>query len=157
MNKHTWRPYAAWIAFAEAVGALSGWITRRGVRLYQETVTQPPLSPPGWVFPAVWSVLFVLMGIGAARVWLRPPSPEHSKGLVLFLIQLAFNFFWSILFFCGQLFGLAFLWLTALWGLIMWMIWVFRKVDRTAAWLQVPYLLWVSFAGYLNLGVWLRN
>ena len=157
MNKHTWRSYAAWIALAEAVGALSGWITRQGVRVYQQTVTQPPLSPPGWVFPAVWSVLFALMGIGAARVWRQPPSPARTRGLAVFGVQLAFNFFWSILFFCGQLFGLALLWLAVLWGLIVWMICLFRKVDRTAAWLQVPYLLWVTFAGYLNLGVWLRN
>ena len=157
MNKHTWRSYAAWIALAEAVGALSGWITRKGVRVYQQTVTQPPLSPPGWVFPAVWSVLFALMGIGAARVWRQPPSPARTRGLTVFGVQLAVNFFWSILFFCGQLFGLALLWLAVLWGLIVWMICLFRKVDRTAAWLQVPYLLWVTFAGYLNLGVWLRN
>ena len=157
MNKHTWRSYDAWIALAEAVGALSGWIARKGVRVYQQTVTQPPLSPPGWVFPAVWSVLFALMGIGAVRVWRQPPSPARTRGLAVFGVQLAFNFFWSILFFCGQLFGLALLWLAVLWGLIVWMICLFRKVDRTAAWLQVPYLLWVTFAGYLNLGVWLRN
>lgn len=86
-----------------------------------------------------------------------PPSAARSRSLRLFGVQLTFNFFWSILFFNLQLFGLALLWLIALWGLILWMIRAFRKVDPLAALLQIPYLLWVTFAGYLNTGVWLLN
>lgn len=157
MNKRTWKRYALWILLVEAVGALSGWLTRKGVRTYQETIVQPLLSPPGMVFPIVWGILFALMGIGAARIHASPPSPDRTRSLVLFWIQLAFNFFWSILFFNLQLFGLAFLWLAALWGLILWMIRSFLKVDRPAALLQIPYLVWVTFAGYLNAGVWLLN
>ena len=70
---------------------------------------------------------------------------------------MAFNFFWSIIFFNAQAYGLALIWLAILWALILWMLFTFRKVDKWAAWLQVPYLLWVSFAAYLNFGVWALN
>ena len=157
MKQRTWKLYAFWILLTEAVGALSGWLTRKGVRTYQETIVQPPLSPPGMVFPVVWGILFALMGVGAARIYASPPSAARSRSLRLFGVQLTFNFFWSILFFNLQLFGLALLWLIALWGLILWMIRAFRKVDPLAALLQIPYLLWVTFAGYLNAGVWFLN
>lgn len=157
MKANTWKAYALWILGTEAVGGLSGWLTRKGADLYARTVSKPPLSPPSIVFPIVWSALFALMGVSAARVWQAPPSPERSRGLALFGAQLAFNFFWSIIFFNAQAFGLALIWLAVLWALILWMLLTFRKVDKWAAWLQVPYLLWVSFAAYLNFGVWALN
>ena len=157
MEKSTWKTYAFWIALAEAVGAFSGWLTRKSVKIYNAAVKQPPLSPPSIVFPIVWGILFILMGMGAARIYLSPASKARSRSLLLFLVQLAFNFFWSIIFFNLQAFGFAFLWLIALWILILLMILSFREVDQPAAWLQIPYLLWVTFAAYLNLGVWLLN
>ncbi len=157
MKKYDWKPYAFWIIFAEVVGALSGWLTRKGTKIYNETVVQPPLSPPSIVFPIVWGVLFALMGIGAARIYMVSASNDRSRSLLLFLIQLAFNFFWSIIFFNLQNFGFAFAWLMVLWVLIILMIRSFYKVDKLAAWIQIPYLLWVTFAAYLNLGVWLLN
>lgn len=157
MKKSKWKTYAFWIFLSEAVGGLSGWLTRDGAEIYKRDVVKPPLSPPAIVFPIVWTALFALMGVGAARVFMAPPSLERTRGLRLFLVQLAFNFLWSILFFNLQSFGAAFLWLTALWILILWMTLTYCKVDRPAAWLQVPYLLWVAFAGYLNLGVWMLN
>lgn len=157
MKKGTWKVYALWIALAEAVGALSGWLTRDGMEIYKAELVKPPLSPPGIVFPIVWALLFAAMGAGAARVFMAPDSPGRKRGLRLFLIQLAFNFFWSIIFFNLRSFGLAFVWLVILWLLILWMTLTYREVDRYAAWLQVPYLLWVAFAGYLNLGVWMLN
>ncbi len=92
-----------------------------------------------------------------ARIWTARASGNRSRALALYLIQLFFNFFWSVIFFNFQRFDLALLWLIALWGLILWMILAFRRVDRAAAALQIPYLLWVSFAAYLNAGVWLLN
>ena len=157
MKKPAWKTYVLWILFAEAVGGLSGWLTREGTKIYNATIEQPPFSPPSIVFPIVWGILFALMGIGAARVYLAPASNARSRSLLLFLVQLAFNFFWSIIFFNLQRFGFAFLWLVVLWGLILWMILSFRKVDSLAAWLQVPYFLWVTFAAYLNFGVWMLN
>ena len=97
------------------------------------------------------------MGIGAARIYLAPPSADRSKSLLLFLLQLAFNFFWSIIFFSLQAFGFALIWLLLLWVLILCMVRAFWKVDKIAAWLQIPYLLWVTFAAYLNFGVWRLN
>lgn len=157
MKQNKRKTYAFWILFTEAVGFLSGWLTRNATKLYGNTFIQPPLSPPAIVFPIVWTILYALMGIGAARVYLADASPARSRGLLLFLLQLFFNFFWSILFFNLQNFGLAFFWLLALWVLIIGMILAFRQVDKTAAYLQLPYLLWVTFAAYLNLGVWLLN
>jgi len=157
MKKSTWKTYAFWVLFTEAVGGLSGWLTREGTKIYTAAITQPPFSPPGIVFPIVWSILFALMGIGAARIYLAPASTARSRSLLLFLLQLAFNFFWSIIFFNLQNFGLALICLIALWILILLMILSFRKVDKLAAWLQIPYLLWVTFAAYLNFGVWLLN
>ncbi len=118
---------------------------------------KPPLTPPGIVFPIVWSILYLLMGIGAARVYRTPASNARSKALGVFLLQLVVNFFWSILFFNAKAYGFALLWLLLLWGMIIWMIRLFYRVDRPAAWMQVPYLLWVTFAAYLNYGVWMLN
>ena len=157
VNEHTWKPYAVWVLFTEAVGALAGWLTRDGARLYAQTAAQPPLSPPAVVFPIVWAVLYALMGIGAARVYLTAPSRLRSRGLWLYFLQLAFNFFWPILFFSLQAYGPALVWLVILWGLIWGMLLAFRRADPLAGWLQAPYLLWVSFAAYLNWGVWRLN
>ena len=155
--KRTWKPYLFWILIAEAVGALSGWLTREGTELYAQTILKPPLSPPGWVFPVVWSILYALMGIGAARIYLATPSKARSLGLNLFIAQLVVNFFWSPVFFNLQAFGPAFFWLLLLWGLVLWMILVFRKADLPSAKLQIPYLAWLTFAAYLNWGVWYLN
>lgn len=157
MKQDAWKPYVFWIIFTEAVGALAGWLTRDSTELYSTVITQPPLSPPAIVFPIVWIILYALMGVGAARVYLTPPSEDRTQGLRVFLLQLAFNFFWSIIFFNYQAFGVALLWLLVLWLLIIWMIVSFRRVDVLAANLQIPYFIWVTFAAYLNAGVWFLN
>ena len=157
MKQSTWKVYAFWIVFTEAVGALAGLLTRNGTKLYATSILKPPLSPPALVFPIAWAILYALMGIGAARVYLTPVSGIRARGLQLFLIQLAFNFFWSVIFFNFQAFGLAFIWLVILWALILMMALTFSKTDRLSALLQIPYLLWVLFAGYLNYGVWQLN
>ena len=157
MNKSKWKPLIFWILFTEAVGALSGLISRTGMEIYNTTIEQPPLSPPGIVFPIVWGILYALMGIGIARIVQTPASDARSRSILIFGIQLIFNFFWSIIFFRFQAFGFAFLWLILLWILILLMILSFRKVDPLAALLQVPYFLWVTFAAYLNFAIWLIN
>ena len=142
---------------SEAAGALSGWLSRDGTAVFSQTASQPPLSPPAIVFPIVWVILYGLMGISAARIWLAPPSSDRSNGLNLFIAQLVVNFFWSLIFFNAQAYGFAFLWLLLLLALVLAMILTFRKVDPLAAYLQIPYLLWLTFAAYLNLGVWYLN
>lgn len=153
MKKQNWKPYVFFIALAEGVGILSGWLSREGTEAYAEMVTKPPLSPPGWVFPVVWTVLFALMGFGAARVYLAEPGGDRSRGLNFFVAQLIVNFFWSLIFFNAQAYGLALIWLLALWMLVLGMALAFYKVDPVSGWLQLPYLLWLTFAAYLNWGV----
>lgn len=155
--KGTWKTYLFWIALAEGVGAVSGWLTREGNQWYSQYAEKPALSPPAIVFPIVWGILYALMGIGAARVSLTPPSPQRSTGLNLFIGQLVVNFFWSLIFFNLRNYGFALAWLGLLWVLVVWMTLSFRQTDRLAAWLQVPYILWLSFAAYLNWGAWVLN
>ena len=146
-----------WIVLTEAVGALAGFLTRDGMELYKTQVVKPPLSPPAIVFPIVWGILYALMGIGIARVWLSAWSEERADAIQVYLLQLAINFTWSIFFFNLRSFGGALAVLLILLGLIFWMIFRFRRVDRPAARLQIPYVIWVCFAAYLNAGVWLLN
>ena len=155
--KHNWKTYLFWIALAEGVGALAGWLTRDGTAFYKEFVEKPALAPPAIVFPIAWGILYALMGFGAARVRLTTASPERSLGLNLWTTQLVVNFFWSLIFFNLRAYGTALAWLGLLWVLILWMIFAFRRTDPWAAWLQIPYLLWVTFAAYLNWGVWVMN
>lgn len=146
-----------WIVLTEAVGALAGFLTRDGMELYKTQVVKPPLSPPAIVFPIVWGILYALMGIGIARVWLSARSEERADAIQVYLLQLAINFTWSIFFFNLRSYGGALAVLLILLGLIFWMIFRFRRVDRPAARLQIPYVIWVCFAAYLNAGVWLLN
>ena len=141
----------------ETVGILSGLLSREGTQFYSEMINKPPLSPPAALFPIVWTILYALMGIGAARIYAAQPGAERSRALNIFVIQLVVNFFWSLIFFNARAFGFALLWLLLLWVLIIVMILLFRPVDRLAAWMQIPYLIWVSFAAYLNYGVWQLN
>ena len=152
-----WKPIILSILVAEAVGALSGFLTREGMKLFTDAVAQPPLSPPPLLFPIVWTILYALMGYGSARIWLSTPSPDRSRALNLYAIQLVVNFFWSLIFFNAQAFGFAFFWLLLLWVLVLLMILAFDKVDPLSAKLQVPYLIWLTFAAYLNFGVWYLN
>lgn len=127
------------------------------MRQFGETVQQSQLTPPAIVFPIVWTILYALMGISAARIWEAPPSKERGWGLNLFVAQLIFNFFWSLIFFNAQAYGFAVIWLGILWILVALMIWSFYQVEKKAALLQLPYLIWLSFALYLNVVVWQLN
>lgn len=157
MKKQNWKPYVFFIALAEGVGILSGWLSREGTKAYAEMVTKPPLSPPGWVFPVVWTVLFALMGFGAARMYLAEPGGDRSRGLNFFVAQLIVNFFWSLIFFNAGAYGFALIWLLLLLGLVLAMTRSFWQTDKKAALAQLPYILWLLFAAYLNYGVWQLN
>lgn len=157
MNKPTLGQYTFFIGLSEAAGLLSALISRDGTALYSQLAEKPPLSPPGWLFGVVWTILYALMGIGAARVWAAPQTQIRSRGLNLFIAQLIVNFFWSPIFFNARAYGLALVWLLLLWVLVLLMILAFQKADKTAPRLQIPYLLWLTFAGYLNWAVWQLN
>ena len=145
------------VAIPLAVGALSGFLTLDAMDSFQETVNQSTLTPPGIVFPIVWTILYTLMGISSARIYLAEPSEERTRGLTIYVFQLIFNFFWSLFFFNIRAFGFSLLWILALWALIGLMIISFRKVDPTATLIQIPYFLWVTFAAYLTYVVWRLN
>lgn len=157
MKWNDWKPYVISVAIALGVGGLSGLLSMGGMEAYATSVLKPNLTPPGWLFPVVWSVLYVLMGISAAIVWLSDESTARSRGLNLYVAQLIVNFFWSLIFFNAQAFGFAVIWLLLLWVLVLLMILQFYKVNRLAALLQIPYLVWLTFAAYLNIGVWVLN
>lgn len=156
-----WKKYKSYIIsilISLAVGGLAALLTMGNMDIYKN-LEQPALSPPGILFPIVWSVLYILMGISAAMVYeKRESSPSLAKeGLYLYASNLVLNFAWSIIFFNFNAFLLSFIWLLLLLFTIIRMIMVFYKVDKVAGYLQIPYVIWVAFAGYLNFGIWLLN
>lgn len=156
-GKKDWKALILSILIAEGTGALSGFLSMAGMDKYK-AIEKPSFSPPGWVFPIVWVILFLLMGIAAYRIWLIGKSGENvRKALGLYAVQLILNFFWSIIFFNLNLYGVAFLELLLLLVFILLTTFEFYKHDKCAAYLMIPYILWVSFAGVLNCAVWLIN
>lgn len=157
MKKQT-RNFIVSVAISLGVGILSALLTRGNMNIYEE-VSTPPLSPPSFLFPVVWTVLYVLMGISAAMVYNTRTSPlaRRKEALTLYYVSLFFNFFWSIIFFNIRAFLFAFVWLLVLLTLIILTIVKYYKINKTAAYLQIPYAVWVIFAGYLNFGIWLLN
>lgn len=152
------KPYIVSVFLALAVGGLSALLTNGGTGLYQEIIT-PPLSPPSALFPIVWTILFILMGISAAIIYTDKSAspPQKRSALYTYALSLIVNFFWSIIFFNLRAFGFAFFWLLLLLFLIIRTIVKYYKINSLAALLQIPYLLWVTFAGYLTLAIWLLN
>lgn len=143
------------VLIALFVGGVSALLTRNSSTFY-ETIVKPPLAPPGFLFPIVWTILYVLMGISAGMI-INSGEKEAQGAIRIYAFQLALNFFWSILFFRFEAFLLSFAWLVVLWITIILMIRSFYKIRPLAAYLQIPYLLWVTFAGYLNFAIYLLN
>lgn len=152
------KTYIVSIAIALVVGGLSAFFTRNSMNLY-ETIIRPPLSPPSWAFPVVWTVLFILMGISASMIYLdrTAPVPRKKSALYTYALSLIVNFFWSIIFFNLRAYLFAFIWLLLLLYLIIKTILKYYKINPLAAYLQIPYLLWVTFAGYLTFAIWILN
>ena len=145
------------LAIPLVVGGAAGLLTMNSMEAF-EALNQPPLSPPGWLFPVVWTVLYVLMGIASYLASVSDaPHKEQARALWTYGIQLAFNFLWPIAFFNLKWYLFAFLWLVILWILILITALRFGRIRKPAGYLLVPYLLWVAFAGYLNLGIYLLN
>lgn len=136
-----------------AVGAVSSLLSRTMMNM---NFNQPSFAPQPSVFPIVWTILYILMGISSYLIYVSD-SLLKTTALRVYGIQLFFNFFWSILFFRFSLYGIAFLWLLVLISLIIIMIYLFSKIKPVAAYLQIPYLLWCLFAAYLNYAVYTLN
>jgi len=148
-------PYVISVFIALAIGFLSGIVTSRGMPAYEQLM-KPSLNPPSIVFPIVWPILYILMGIGAAIIW-KSTDETRETALSIYAFQLAFNAIWSIFFFGFGTYLLSFIWLILLWILILMMIVSFYRIKPIAGLIQIPYLLWVSFAGYLNFAIWQLN
>lgn len=145
------------IILAEGVGFLSGFLGMSDRNLYL-SLKRPVFSPPGWVFPVVWGILYLLMAIAAYRVWLKGQMGEFiNRALFYYFIQLILNFLWTFIFFKFQLFGLAFIELLLLLVFILLTTFEFFRIDKLAGFLMIPYILWVSFAGVLNYVIWILN
>lgn len=152
------KSYVASILTALGVGGLSALITSGNMDLYSE-INTPPFAPPPILFPIVWSILYILMGISAAIIWNTESvmKSERRSAIYTYALSLFFNFLWSIIFFNMRAFLFAFVWLLALLFLIVRTITKYRKISPLAAYLQIPYLLWVGFAGVLNFAIWYLN
>ncbi len=146
------------IAIPMAVGLLSALFTKGNMDIYDELIV-PNIAPPGWLFPIAWSVLYLLMGVSSGLIYLRRNTDMAAVrgGLTNYAISLVLNLAWSIIFFNINAFLLAFIWLLLLLYFIIRTIIDYYKVDRAAAYLQIPYAVWVAFAGYLNCYIWLMN
>ncbi len=155
--KIDWKKLIIAVAIPLAVGGLASLISMGQMDVFA-TLNKPPLSPPAWLFPVAWTILYVLMGIASYRVFVASaPAEQKREALIYYALQLVFNFFWTIIFFNFEAYFFAFVWLVALWILIFITSKKFGAIDSVAELLLIPYLVWVAFAGYLNLGIWILN
>ena len=155
--KIKWKPLLLALALPLAVGGFSAFLTRDGMRAFA-SLRQPPLSPPAWLFPVVWTLLYLSMGLASYLVWVSGVSDRRrDRALTVYGLSLAASFLWPILFFTVQAWLAAFLLLLLLWALVGIAALLFGAITPRAGKLLLPYLAWLTFAAYLNLGVWLLN
>ena len=139
------------------IGSISGILTAGNITTWYVTLNKPGFNPPNYLFGPVWTLLYLLMGVSLYFVWQAPASVDKRNALVIFAIQLALNFAWSFLFFEFKQLGVALVEILLLWACILATIVLFSRINKTAAYLQIPYLLWVSFATLLNFSIWQLN
>ena len=139
------------------IGGLAGFATSTSINGWYVTINKPSFNPPNYLFGPVWTTLYILMGVSLYLILQSDSSELRKKAITIFSIQLFLNFFWSFIFFNFQMLGLAFAEIILMWISILTMIIVFYKINKTAAFLQIPYLLWVSFASVLNFAIWKLN
>lgn len=152
-----WKKLIISILIPLAVGGAAALISNGSFKDF-EALNKPPLAPPAWAFPAAWTLLYILMGIAAYLVYCSEKYPGRiERALTFYAVQLFMNFCWTLIFFNLKLYLAAFIWLVLLWVAIAGTALLFRFISKPAGWLMLPYLAWVTFAGYLNLGVYILN
>ncbi len=145
------------IAIPLLVGGVSALLSGGGMEVFAY-VNKPPLAPPAWLFPVAWTILYTLMGISSYLILTSEASAETiQEAMNVYALQLLVNFLWPTFFFNLRWYLFAFFWLVLLWLLVLLMIWRFKDISKIAALLNIPYLLWLTFAGYLNFSIWLLN
>lgn len=140
-----------------SIGAFAGMFTSEAIPGWYATLNRPSFNPPNWLFGPVWTTLYLLMGISFYMIWKQEKSKERDLALLFFFIQLALNFAWSFIFFYFNKIGFAFAEIVLLWLSIVLMMIRFYKIKPITAYINIPYLLWVSFASMLNLSYYLLN
>jgi tryptophan-rich sensory protein len=145
------------IALPLSLGALAGMFTAQSVPEWYATLNRPSFAPPNWIFGPVWTTLYVLMGISLFLVWKQPAGKARNLAIMIFFLQLLLNFAWSFVFFHFNRIGLALVEIIALWISILWMLVSFYRIKPAAAWINIPYILWVTFAAVLNAGFYFLN
>ena len=156
LGMKNWVKLAISIAIPQIIGATGAFFTVSGVGSWYQSINRPEWNPPSWLFGPVWTTLYVLMGIALYLVWKSDESNKRTA-ITLWSVQLVVNFLWSLLFFNQHQIGGALIDLVILWLLILLTIFAFAKINKTAAWLLVPYISWVTFAGILNYTIWMLN
>ena len=156
-HKIQYGPLAAALAIPLAVGGFSAFLTRDGMN-YFKIVSKPPLSPPTWVFPVMWTILYLMLGAASYLIWVSGASnARRDRALTVYGLGLAVNFLWPIVFFTMRFYLTAFVLLLLLWILAVVTALLFSCIEEKAGKLLIPYIVWLSFAAYLNVGVWLLN
>lgn len=145
------------IAIPLVVGGVSGFLTKSGIENFAVNAEKPFFTPPDWLFPAAWTILYILMGISAYLIEITQTSKDKKAAYILYYLQLFFNFTWSFIFFNAESYLTAFVWIVILWILILSVTAEFCKINQKAAYLMIPYIIWVTFAAVLNFSVYLLN
>ena len=140
-----------------AIGSIAGLFTSSGTSGWLDTINSPSFRPPNWIFGPVWTGLYLLMGFSLFLVWNQKASKQRNTAIILFFVQLSLNFFWSFIFFYFYMIGVAFIEIVLLWIGIITMIALFYKIKPMAAYINIPYLLWVTFATTLNGAYYFLN
>ena len=146
------------MALPQIAGISGALFTNTGEGSWYRQIEKPSWNPPGWVFGQVWTSLYIMMGIAFYLVWKSNAASEAKKpAMTLWVVQLILNFFWTLIFFGAQEIGWALLEIIVLWVAILLTIFAFARISKTAAWLMVPYIAWVSFAAVLTATIWRLN
>ena len=146
------------IALCQSAGIVGSIFTVSTIPGWYALLNKPFFSPPNWLFGPAWITLYALMGVAFYLVWSSGADQDKKyRAMTVFLVHLFFNAIWSIIFFGLQSIGGALIMILFLWFAILATIITFHKISRPAAWLLVPYILWVSFAIYLNYSIWILN
>lgn len=155
MNQKNIMTNIVWVILCLGISGIAGYVTAGSVHSWFVTLHKPSFNPPSWVFGPVWTVLYIMIGLAGARIW--RVRQQHPRLFAIFLLQLLLNFAWSFLFFGSHNIFAALVNIVLLWLSILIIILISRKIDKPAAWLLTPYLLWVTFASVLNVALWILN
>jgi len=157
MNKILTLKFLVSIILPLSLGAIAGMFTSQSVPEWYATLNRPSFNPPNWIFGPVWTTLYILMGISFFLIWKQEVSKERNRAVLIFLLQLLLNFAWSFIFFYFNMIGLALVEIILLWISIVLMLVVFYKIKPLTSYINIPYLLWVTFATVLNASYYILN